>query len=142
MAKIVSPVEGYSGVSAGVSFDSGVGYTNDTRLIDWFQRKGYTIESDIQEDPNFQDGPEPSVPEPPIPGPPVPEPAAPELPQAEAIPETAEQESAAPLSAPSPFDKMTTADLKAYAEKHGIDISGVTAKSNILAKIKAAESGK
>ena len=39
-----------------------------------------------------------------------------------------------------PVDKMTVPELKAYAKKHGIDISGVERKADILATIKAAES--
>ena len=37
------------------------------------------------------------------------------------------------------FDAMKVSELKAYAEEHGIDISKVEKKSDIIAAIKAAE---
>lgn len=43
MAKIVAPNRGYTGISAGVSFASGRGETDDPRLIKWFKDKGYEV---------------------------------------------------------------------------------------------------
>lgn len=44
MAKIFAPNKQYTGVVATVSFVDGVGESNDSYLIDYFKRKGYTIE--------------------------------------------------------------------------------------------------
>lgn len=38
-------------------------------------------------------------------------------------------------------DKMTADELKAYAAEKNIDITGITSKADILAKIKEFESG-
>lgn len=38
----------------------------------------------------------------------------------------------------TPIDEMTVTELKAYADKHNIDISKVTLKPDIIAVIKAA----
>lgn len=46
MAKIIAPVAGYTGVSASVQFEKGVGHTDDPHLIEWFEKKGYEIESE------------------------------------------------------------------------------------------------
>jgi hypothetical protein len=43
MAKIYAPNKQYSGVVATVTFVDGVGETNSPHLIDYFDRKGYTI---------------------------------------------------------------------------------------------------
>ena len=43
MAKIICPNKEYTGVSASVSFCNGVGETEDTRLIKWFEDHGYTV---------------------------------------------------------------------------------------------------
>ncbi len=43
MAKIYSPNKDYTGVSASVSFCSGVGNTNDRHLIQWFEEHGYQV---------------------------------------------------------------------------------------------------
>lgn len=40
-----------------------------------------------------------------------------------------------------PLDDMTIDELKAYAAEHSIDLTGKTAKADILAAIKAAEAG-
>lgn len=50
MATIKAPNPHYSGLSAGVQFDKGVGKTDDPRLIAWFIDRGYQVE-DPQEDP-------------------------------------------------------------------------------------------
>jgi len=44
MAKIIAPAKGYNGTSASVTFKAGVGHTDDPHLIDWFEKKGYTVE--------------------------------------------------------------------------------------------------
>jgi len=44
MAKIIAPNKRYNGISASVQFKEGVGYTDNPRLIEWFERKGYTVE--------------------------------------------------------------------------------------------------
>ncbi|MCW6112413.1 Rho termination factor N-terminal domain-containing protein [Clostridium sporogenes] len=53
--KILAPNEEYTGISAGVSFANGEGYTKDEWLVDWFKNKGYEVtkedaEEDILED--------------------------------------------------------------------------------------------
>lgn len=45
MAKIKTPNEQYTGLSAGVSFCNGVGETDDPYLIEWFKQHGYTVEA-------------------------------------------------------------------------------------------------
>lgn len=44
MAKIYSPNESYTGVSASVAFSKGIGETEDGHLIEWFKEHGYRIE--------------------------------------------------------------------------------------------------
>lgn len=44
MAKISTPVEGFTGNVASVAFADGKGQTNDVRLIKWFQANGYEVE--------------------------------------------------------------------------------------------------
>lgn len=44
MAKIYSPNESYTGVSASVQFQNGVGETEDKYLIEWFEKHGYKTE--------------------------------------------------------------------------------------------------
>ncbi|MHB9909241.1 Rho termination factor N-terminal domain-containing protein [Clostridium botulinum] len=49
--KILAPNEEYTGISAGVSFVNGEGYTEDEWLFDWFKNKGYeVIKEDAEED--------------------------------------------------------------------------------------------
>lgn len=48
MARIYTPVKGYSGVSASVTFTNGVGETSDVRLLEWFQKHGYQVEEEKQ----------------------------------------------------------------------------------------------
>lgn len=43
MAKILTPNESYTGISASVAFSNGVGETEDKHLIEWFREKGYTV---------------------------------------------------------------------------------------------------
>lgn len=44
MAKITTPVEGYTGVVVGVSFADGQGETEDAAALAYFARHGYTVE--------------------------------------------------------------------------------------------------
>lgn len=49
--KILAPNEEYTGISAGVSFANGEGYTEDKWLFDWFKNKGYeVIKEDVEEE--------------------------------------------------------------------------------------------
>ena len=50
MAKIYTPVKGYNGISASVTFKEGVGETSDAHLIEWFRAHGYTVVEDIPEE--------------------------------------------------------------------------------------------
>ena len=50
MAKIYTPVKGYNGVSASVTFKDGVGETSDAHLIEWFRAHGYTVAEDVPEE--------------------------------------------------------------------------------------------
>jgi hypothetical protein len=45
LAKIYSPNKQFTGVSATVAFANGVGETDEQHLIEWFEEKGYTVES-------------------------------------------------------------------------------------------------
>lgn len=44
MAKIYAPNKKYTGASATVVFVNGVGETDDTDMLAWFERQGYTVE--------------------------------------------------------------------------------------------------
>lgn len=46
MAKIVTPVRGYNGQSASLTFVNGVAETDDPHLIDWFKLHGYQVEEE------------------------------------------------------------------------------------------------
>lgn len=49
--RILAPNKEYTGISAGVSFSNGEGYTEDKWLVDWFENKGYkVIKEDVEED--------------------------------------------------------------------------------------------
>jgi len=43
MAKIQTPVKGYTGIIAGIPFVNGIGETEDRWVIQWFRRKGYKV---------------------------------------------------------------------------------------------------
>ncbi|MDW5300751.1 MAG: hypothetical protein SA378_11555 [Sedimentibacter sp.] len=43
MAKIYAPNKEYTGVIAGVVFNKGIGETQDKRLKNWFEEKGYKV---------------------------------------------------------------------------------------------------
>jgi hypothetical protein len=57
MAKkiIKTPVEGFSGVVAGVAFADGVGKTDDPSAIAYFQRHGYGVGEEPAKDPTDPD---------------------------------------------------------------------------------------
>jgi hypothetical protein len=42
--KITAPNTDYTGVSAGVPFAAGVGYTEDEVIVGWFEEHGYEVE--------------------------------------------------------------------------------------------------
>jgi len=44
MAKIHAPNKDYTGISATVKFEKGVGETDDEVLITWFEEHGYKVE--------------------------------------------------------------------------------------------------
>lgn len=46
MAIIRTKVPNFNGYRASVLFVNGVGRTNDTRLIEWFDSHGYTVETE------------------------------------------------------------------------------------------------
>lgn len=45
MAKVTTPVKGYTGVVVGVDFKDGVGETDSIPALEYFERHGYTIET-------------------------------------------------------------------------------------------------
>lgn len=52
MAKIIAPNKEFNGLSAGVTFVNGVGYTDDENAIRWFSSRGYTVELPVTDVPN------------------------------------------------------------------------------------------
>jgi hypothetical protein len=62
MVKITCPNEQYSGISASVTFVNGVGETEDPRLIEWFEERGYTVEG-VEKEPETPQDPPPQDPE-------------------------------------------------------------------------------
>lgn len=51
MVKINTPVEGFDGIVVGVTFTKGAGETSDPAKIQYFERHGYTVESEAPADP-------------------------------------------------------------------------------------------
>lgn len=47
MAAIQTPVEGFTGLVAGVSFVDGAGESSDSSALSYFERHGYTISHDL-----------------------------------------------------------------------------------------------
>lgn len=47
--KVTAPVRTYNGLSAGVPFTQGVGYTDNEEVMKWFKSKGYKIETESVE---------------------------------------------------------------------------------------------
>lgn len=52
MAKktIKTPVEGFNGIVVGVAFNDGVGHTDDESAISYFERHGYEVGGQVDED--------------------------------------------------------------------------------------------
>lgn len=67
MAKITTPVEGFNGTVAGVTFVDGVGETVDEGAVAYFERQGYGVDVEAPEesDPAATD-PEGEAPEEPL----------------------------------------------------------------------------
>lgn len=97
MAKITTPVKGFTGTVAGVSFANGVGETEDEVAIGYFTRRGYTVEG-------------------------------------------AERPVDIPEGKPSTEWKGD--QLKAYAEKHALDLGSAKNKPEMVAAIEKAEAEK
>lgn len=51
MAKISTPVSGFTGTVAGVTFADGVGETADESTIAYFERHGYTVTAEAAPEP-------------------------------------------------------------------------------------------
>lgn len=99
MAKITTPVEGFTGQVAGVAFANGVGETDDPIALGYFERRGYGIEK--------ADAP-------------------------------------APVTIPDgkPSTDWKADQLKAYAEKHGLEVGSAKSKPELVAAIEKAEAEK
>lgn len=54
--KIHTPVPGFTGVVAGVSFHKGTGETDDPAALGYFRRRGYTVDDLAATEPAFPDG--------------------------------------------------------------------------------------
>lgn len=63
MAKIETPVEGYTGEVAGVQFQDGQAETDDDRAIAYFRRHGYTVDGEGPDPVEDVDTPMPEGPE-------------------------------------------------------------------------------
>ncbi|CAM3536379.1 hypothetical protein TSOC111612_01380 [Tsukamurella ocularis] len=50
MARVKTPVKGFSGTVAGVTFDDGVGETKDARALAYFERHGYEVDTKADDD--------------------------------------------------------------------------------------------
>lgn len=97
MAKITTPVKGFTGVVVGVPFADGQGETDDESAIAYFNRHGYDVEA-------------------------------------------AEKAVTIPDGAPSTDWKGD--QLKAYAEKHELDLGSAKSKPELVAAIEAADKAK
>lgn len=56
--KVFSREDGYTGISAGISFLNGEGVTDNKNIADWHERKGYKVEKineETEEDINLVD---------------------------------------------------------------------------------------
>ena len=56
MAEIRTPVEGFTGVSAGVSFTDGVGHTDDVAALAYFRGAGYEVVEDDEPEVEIPEG--------------------------------------------------------------------------------------
>lgn len=57
MVKITTPMKGYTGVVAGVTFADGVGETDDPAALLYFTSAGYGVDSDEQPSEVAQEAP-------------------------------------------------------------------------------------
>jgi hypothetical protein len=120
MAKIYSPNKQYTGISAGVVFSQGVGETTNEYLIDWFKKRGYDVEEDLQVPDSDDSDPGPINP-------------------GDINPDNSDPD-ATHLGEPIELDALTAEELIKFAEINSIDIGKATSKEGILKKI--AESAK
>lgn len=51
MSRVKTPVEGFSGVVAGVEFTDGAGETDNANALSYFRRHGYTVEAEEKKAP-------------------------------------------------------------------------------------------
>jgi len=91
--KIHTPVKGFTGVVAGVTFADGVGETDDRAALAYFERHGYTV--DAEPKAPFPDG--------------------------------------------APSEAWKSAELKAFAKAHDVDLGSASNKADIVAAITAAQ---
>ena len=109
--KIIAPNKNYRGISAGVAFNEGVGYTDSPYLIAWFEANGYAVvsESDTVSPPVVSD---------------MISSAEPVIPSAESdidrIPD---------------LEDLSAEELIQFAKDNDIDIGRATAKETVLKKI-------
>ena len=154
-SKVYAPNQNYNGITATVAFKDGVGETDDLHLIGWFKRKGYTVVSPEEEKAEAEAEAKAKA-----------EAEAKAKAEAEAKAKAeaeakakaeaeakakaeaeakakaeAEAKAKADADKSEPLDKMTEKELRAYAEEHKIDITGLRAKSSVLQAIKDAEKG-
>lgn len=97
--KITTPVEGFTGDVAGVTFANGVGETDDPIALGYFARRGYSIEG-------------------------------------------AEAEKVVDVPEGKPSTEWKGDQLKAYAEKHGLELGSAKTKPEFVAAIEKAEAEK
>jgi hypothetical protein len=112
---VKSPVEGYSGISAGVQFKDGVGQTANTAAADWLKSHGYEVAEKQADKP---DKAPPQPPEAPAPEALTPPEAStpPEAPAPEAL---TPPEASTPQEAPQPEAKAPAAANKGGGKKGG-----------------------
>lgn len=112
MKKIIAPNTEYNGESAGVTFENGVGQTDDPNLISWFKEHGYKVEdspaeTDLQKVTNAEKSEEP-------------------------------KDSNDPLPSASELSKMNKSQLCAIAEQRNIKVvPDEMTKAQIIAAITA-----
>ena len=98
MAKIHTPVKGFTGSVVGVTFADGVGETDEPAKLAYFHRHGYTVEEKTAKTVEIPEG--------------------------------------------APSEEWKVDQLKAYAEKHDLDLGSAKTKPEMVAAIKAAEAKK
>jgi hypothetical protein len=123
MAKICSPNKQYTGISAGVVFSQGVGETTNEYLIDWFKKRGYDVEEDLQVPDSDDSDPGPIDP-------------------GNINPDNSDPDNSDPdatdLGELIELDALTAEELIKFAEINSIDIGKATSKEGILKKIAEA----